>query len=221
MKYTSIIAVAAVAFATPAFAKSMADEQKDVRDSQAAVAKDDAAIAKQNENIAVNRAEKEAAKARGDKMDQASQSVQIGANKTAKEAKKAEKSADEKILEHDKKDINEANMEDKSGSKHHATKHHASKHHASNSSARTSSNASRDTAQQQENLRVNREEKEAAKERGDRIDQASQSAQIGANKAAIAGQRSDRETIKEESPAAGAPSENKSPNENSNKISEQ
>ena len=41
-------------------------------------------VAEQNANIEVNRKEKAEAKAKGDLLDQASQSVQIGVNKTAR-----------------------------------------------------------------------------------------------------------------------------------------
>jgi len=107
-RYTAMIALAAFAFATPALAKSMEEEKQDVRDSKAAVAKDDAAIAKQQDNIDVNRAEKADAKERGDVANQASQSVQIGANKAAIAEKKVERKVDQKILEKDQKDVREA-----------------------------------------------------------------------------------------------------------------
>lgn len=106
-KLIAIALVGAVSFAGAAFAETKAEDKADVKASQNAIKKDDAAIAKQESNIEVNRAEKEAAKAEGNVADQASQSVQIGANKTAKAAKEAEKKVDQKILEHDKKKLQE------------------------------------------------------------------------------------------------------------------
>ena len=80
---------------------------------------------------------------------------------------------------------------------------------------------SKDIAKQEQNIEVNRAEKEAAKASGNPVDQASQSVQIGVNKAAIAGERADREKarMQEESPAAGKPSPDSSPNAISNKHS--
>ena len=80
-----------------------AADNADIAADRGAIAKDQKAIDKQDDNIAVNREKKADAKAKEDYVDQDSQSVQIGANKTAKEAKKLEKKADEEILEHDKK----------------------------------------------------------------------------------------------------------------------
>lgn len=109
MKYIALmILVIAAAFATPLLAKDLAEEKAELRASEGAIVKDNKAIAKQHGNIAVNRAEKEDAKAREDVVDQASQSVQIGANKAAIAEKKVERSVDQKILEKDKKDVREA-----------------------------------------------------------------------------------------------------------------
>lgn len=94
--------VSALSIAPAAFAETTkADVAADVK----AIKKDDAAIARQDANIAVNRDEKADAKAEGDVAAQASESVQIGANKTVKAVKQGEKKVDEKILEHDQKKV--------------------------------------------------------------------------------------------------------------------
>jgi hypothetical protein len=84
---------------------------------------------------------------------------------------------------------------------------------------RDPTHATRDIAEQKKNLKVNRAEKADAKKRGDKLDQASQSVQIGANKAAIAGERADRQKDRtgEENPVEGTAAENDSPNAVQNK----
>ncbi len=105
MKKALIIAFAgAVTLSGAAFADTTSS---DIAADKGAIAKDNKAIAKQQGNIAVNRAEKEDAKESGNVLDQASQSVQIGANKAAIEEKKAEKSVDKKILDHHADEMNE------------------------------------------------------------------------------------------------------------------
>ena len=190
MKYITTIALVTALFATPVLAKSAAEERAEMEASKKEIAQDKAAIKKQEDNLAVNRAEKQAAKERGDVIDQASQSAQIGANKVARGAHEMEKDMHEKMLEKDKKDLKKASS--KEG--------RAAERQAKNDP----SNFKGDTAKQQENLRVNRAEKEAAKARGDKLDEASQSVQIGANKAAMAGQKADREKAMDQfAPAAG------------------
>lgn len=105
MKHALIFALAgAVTLSGAALAETTkADVAADVK----AIHKDNAAIEKQEDNLDTNRAEKAEAKANGDVLKQASESVQIGANKTAITAKKAEKHVDKKILEHDKKEMEE------------------------------------------------------------------------------------------------------------------
>ena len=89
--------------ATLVVGAAFAADQSDVNADVNAIHKDNAAIAHQNNNIAVNRAEKANAKANGNVADQASQSVQIGANKTVRaEKKNVEEPIDQKILNHDK-----------------------------------------------------------------------------------------------------------------------
>lgn len=105
---TKLFALAAVTVLATGSA-ALAVDQSDIQADKGAIAKDNAAIAKQDANISENRAEKEAAKAKGDYANQASESVQIGANKTAKAAKQAEKKVDEKILEHNQQRMNEQN----------------------------------------------------------------------------------------------------------------
>ena len=79
----------------------------DIAADKGAIAKDNVAISKQDSNMKTNRAEKAAAKRNGNMADQASQSVQLGANHTAKAAKNAEKSVDQKILKEHKEDMRE------------------------------------------------------------------------------------------------------------------
>jgi hypothetical protein len=105
MKYSLIAASLAALLATTACNESAREDAKDVRASQGAVAKDNKAIAEQDRNLAVNRAQKADAKARGDYVSQAGESLQIGANKVAKSAKKVEKEADTQILQEDKEDL--------------------------------------------------------------------------------------------------------------------
>ena len=111
MKNPFIIAVAgAIMLSGAAFAET---SQADIDADKGAIAKDNAAIAKQKSNIAVNRVEKKAAKVKGNPADQASQSVQIGANKAAIDEKTAEKNVDTKILQHDEKEMQEDKMDSK------------------------------------------------------------------------------------------------------------
>ncbi len=98
-KVLTLAAVTLLATGSAAFAVDSSDISAD----KGAIAKDKTAIAKQNNNIAENRAEKEAAKANGDYGNQASESLQIGANKTVKTLKKGEKQIDEKILDEHQK----------------------------------------------------------------------------------------------------------------------
>jgi len=102
-KLLTLAALTVLATSTAAFAVDSSDISAD----KGAIAKDNAAIAKQNRNIEENRAEKEAAKANDDVATQASESVQIGANKTVKTLKKGEKHVDKKVLEHDQNQINQ------------------------------------------------------------------------------------------------------------------
>jgi hypothetical protein len=97
-KLLAVTLLGATCLTGAAFAATQAELNADA----GAIAKDNAAIAKQHGNIAVNRAEKSAAKVKGNVVDQASQSVQIGANKAAIQEKKAERHIDRKILAHDK-----------------------------------------------------------------------------------------------------------------------
>ena len=103
-KSLTLALIGALAIAPAAFAEVT---KEDIKADKAAIAKDDAAIAKQENNIEVNRAEKADAKAKGDVAAQASESVQIGANKTAKAAKETEKKVDEKILDHHEKKVSQ------------------------------------------------------------------------------------------------------------------
>jgi len=93
----SLLAAAAYADTTPG----------DVTSDKGAIHKDNADIAHQNNNIAVNRREKAAAKANDNPIDQASQSAQIGANKAMRSEKDIEKDVDQKILKHDQKNLDE------------------------------------------------------------------------------------------------------------------
>ncbi|MDX1975840.1 MAG: hypothetical protein SFT92_09240 [Rickettsiales bacterium] len=107
MKHSLAIALlAATAMSGAALAETT---PSDVAKTKQELRETDAAIAKQKENIAVNRAEKDAAKANNNPLDQASQSVQIGANKTAIEANKLDKKVDQKILNHQEKKLEEKN----------------------------------------------------------------------------------------------------------------
>jgi hypothetical protein len=95
MAVMSVISTAAYADTTPA----------DVAEEAKAVQQEKGHIAKQNDNIAVNRAEKEAAKANENPVDQASQSVQIGANKAARDFHKAKKDYHEDELQEEVDDL--------------------------------------------------------------------------------------------------------------------
>lgn len=104
MKKSLIVFAGAALLSGIAFADTT---PSDVAADKGAIKKDNADIGKQQNNVEVNRAEKEAAKANGNPIDQASQSVQIGANKAMIEEKKAEKKIDQKILHHDQKEMHE------------------------------------------------------------------------------------------------------------------
>ncbi len=103
-KYVFIALIGSALISSAALAETT---HEDIAADKGAIHKDNVAIEKQNENIAVNRKEKAAAKANDNPVDQASQSVQIGANKVAKGAKEAEKSVDKEILEHHEKNLDE------------------------------------------------------------------------------------------------------------------
>jgi len=123
-------------------------------------------IENQNENINVNRAEKNAAIRRGDSLDQASQSVQLGANKAARS------------IHQDSNNYNRQKMRKTDGYK--------------KNSMDNNPNSKQDIAKQKRNMAVNQAEKRNAIRNDDMVDEASQNVQIGANKAAIAGEVSDR-----------------------------
>ena len=101
-----IVASLGLALATTACNESYRQDSADVSDSKGAIAKDNAAIANQNANLRENRAEKAAAKANGDYVTQAGESLSIGANKVAKGYKDVERSTDRKILEQDQYNVN-------------------------------------------------------------------------------------------------------------------
>ena len=96
------LAVAASAFSAVAYAETTPE---DVAKEADAIRKVDGDIAKQNANIEANRKEKAAAKNKGDVLDQASQSTQIGANKAARSLHKAEREYHEDQLQEKVDDI--------------------------------------------------------------------------------------------------------------------
>ena len=163
MKKTMILTSSVVALLVTAAPALAADNSAEAREE---VSRNNKIISEQNENLAVNRAEKAAAKRRGDELGQAAQSVQIGANKAVKAVHE---------------DSNEYHRQAPASGDARAKR-----------TPRDRTNSAQDIAKQKENLRVNRAEKEAAKRRDDELDQASQSVQIGANKTAIAGEIADR-----------------------------
>lgn len=107
MKKALMLTAMMLALPSFAMAESLQEAKDEVKADHGAIAKDNAAIGKQEENLEVNRAEKAKAKAEGNYARQASESVQIGANKAVMSGKKAEKHVDQKILEKDKKDVQE------------------------------------------------------------------------------------------------------------------
>lgn len=110
MRKQILAALTAVLVSTaPAWAeqRNTSEKASDMASDHAAIAKDEAAIAGQDENLTVNRIEKQRAKANDDPVAQAGASVKIGANHVAKGFKRAEKHVDKKILEHDANPHNE------------------------------------------------------------------------------------------------------------------
>ena len=85
------------------------EAQQDVNSDVNAIAKDNASIAKHKKKLSKHRASKAANKAAGNRGQQAVDSVKIGADKTAIEEKHLEKKADEKMLDHHEKELNEEN----------------------------------------------------------------------------------------------------------------
>jgi hypothetical protein len=86
-----ILATAATTMSSAGYAQTAsqgvsvdANTKAEVTTNAEEIAKSKKGIAKQNANIETNRKEKAEAKAKGDLLDQASQSVQIGVNKTAR-----------------------------------------------------------------------------------------------------------------------------------------
>jgi hypothetical protein len=97
MKKLMTLALIGAALAAPAFAETAQEYHNNTKNDGLAVAKDNADIAKQHDNLAVNRAQKAKAKANGDVVGQAVNSVQIGANHVMVGEKKTEKSMDKDI----------------------------------------------------------------------------------------------------------------------------
>lgn len=208
--------IGAMYITAPALAKSLEEEKQDVRDQKAAIAETNKDIAQQEHNIKVNRAEKADAKASGNPLDQASQSIQIGANKAALAAKEAERDARLMALDDEIKDVRTTKAKDPAAEKQRMEKLSALEKEQKELRAAQAAVAKDNEAiaKQERNIDVNRAEKEAAKAEGDIVDQASQSTQIGANKAAIAEKKVERsidqkrvekneKDIREVAPAAG------------------
>jgi len=107
---TSTLLVAAVSLllATPVAAQTTVDKDaQSIREDEGAINKDNAAIQNDKDKLARERADKAADKANGEYGKQAVDSVKIGGTKTAKKEKKMERDADNKILNHDRNELNE------------------------------------------------------------------------------------------------------------------
>ena len=113
MKKIIALTLAGAFLAAPAMAGSMGathDNNGAVYSNKSITADERAKLSKQQQNLRVNRAEKEAAIANGNPIDQASQSVQIGANKTAIKALEGRQRVDNSVSGYDaKKRLSEIN----------------------------------------------------------------------------------------------------------------
>ena len=108
--FTLLTALAGIALASPAFAETEAqDNRQDIQADINAIHKDNIALKKDQDTLRRDRAAKAADKANDDNSKQAADSVRIGAVHTAIAEKTAERKADRERLEHDQKELNEDN----------------------------------------------------------------------------------------------------------------
>jgi len=102
----TIVLISAISAATPAFAASIADKEKDVQEDIDAIRKDNIALQKDMDKLDRDRGAKAEAKANDEYGKEAADSIAIGADKAAIAEKKAEKKTDQAILEHHQKQLN-------------------------------------------------------------------------------------------------------------------
>ena len=108
MKLATLSLVGVLFAAAPAFADSLAESKADVNADVKAIHKDNVALAKDHGELTKDRAEKAAAKANGDTVEQAKKSIEIGADHTVTGEKNVEKAVDQKILDHHEKELDKA-----------------------------------------------------------------------------------------------------------------
>ncbi|MBV8938636.1 MAG: hypothetical protein JO089_02195 [Alphaproteobacteria bacterium] len=109
MKTIFISALAGMAaLSAPALAQTASQDNADMQADVNAIHKDNAALNKQENGLAQDRTAKAMDKATGNYGAQAMDSIAIGVDQTAIAEKKTEKGVDRKILQQDKKDVNDA-----------------------------------------------------------------------------------------------------------------
>jgi hypothetical protein len=101
----SLAALSLLALPLVACNEPTPEDRADVQASQGAVIKDQAVQNDYQAELAKDRAQKAQAKATGDPLRQAKESVEIGADKAMINEKQAEKNVDKQILEEDKEDL--------------------------------------------------------------------------------------------------------------------
>jgi hypothetical protein len=106
MKKTSLLMIMLAGLGLTACNENDVKDRDDVNRSVNRVQNDNASIEASEDQLEADRAEKAAAKARGDTAKRASSSLKIGADHVAVGAKKAKKKVDETVLEENKKDLN-------------------------------------------------------------------------------------------------------------------
>jgi hypothetical protein len=106
-KLLAIAATTVLAWSLPAHADTPAENEQEIQEGVQKLRQDDAEIARKERELKELRANKAAAKARGDYGTQAKESVKIGGKQAAIGAKKAKRRVDREFLEKDVRDRDE------------------------------------------------------------------------------------------------------------------
>jgi len=106
-KLITITLIGAVAVVSPAIANNVQDNSQAIQADIDAIHKDNDALRKDMDKLDQDRGAKASAKANGEYGKQAGKSLAIGADQVAIDEKKAEKKADQDVLKHHQKQMNE------------------------------------------------------------------------------------------------------------------
>src|SRR5690349_16154065 len=108
MKPLTLALLGSALFVAPVYAATTAEVDAKIKADEDAIIKDQEVLKKDQAELERDRAAKAQAKVTKDYGTQAKKSVEIGADKTMIKEKQAEKSVDQKILNHDVKEASPA-----------------------------------------------------------------------------------------------------------------